>query len=326
MNSHESFNLYDDDGVSQLHFECPTIMTAGELLSMKLPPINWVIPNLLHSGLSLIAEAPKIGKSYLLLKLAKDIIERNGSVFYFAGEDSRFLLQSHMQQLAIEPTDKLVVFCGRDGQLARPNEYLEKIDQILLIQKFDAVFLDNMEIVLPERSRNTDDYSYYYKHLPQWAELGNASNCSIVMTHHTTKEHRDDPFKNILGSQAIMGSCDSVFVLERGSQSNQFNLHATGKFIVDEVHSLKLCGTTFEFDGSAKEADLKNKKGLLSIHELVSQNPQIKQSEIAAKLKKSKGNVSRDIAKLIQRGLLKGCPEEGYAVIKLADNLDNLDN
>ncbi len=267
MNSHQYLEISENDEISQLHFEFPTIMTAGELLLMKLPPMNWVIPNLLHSGLSLVAGAPNIGKSYLLLKLAKDIIERNGSVFYFAGEDSGFLLQPRMQQLAIEPTDKLVVFCGRDGQLARPHEYLEKIDQILMIQKFDAVFLDNMEIVLPERSRNTDDYSYYYEHLPQWAELGNISNCAIVMTHHTTKEHRDDPFKTILGSQAIMGQCASVFVLERGSQSNHFNLHATGKFILDEVHNLKRDGTTFEFYGPAHEARLKRNSGQNRVYE-----------------------------------------------------------
>ena len=274
MNSHEYLEISDNDEISQLHFEYPTLITARELLSMKLPPVNWVIPNLLHAGLSLIAGAPKIGKSYLLLKLAKDIIKCGGSVFYFAGEDSRFLLQSRMQQLAIAPTNNLFVFCGRDGQLALPNEYLEKIDQILMIQKFDAVFLDNMEIVLPERSRNTDDYSHYYKHLPQYykhlpqrAELGNISNCAIVMTHHTTKEHRDDPFKTILGSQSIMGSCDSVFVLERGSQSNHFNLHATGKFILDEVHNLKRDGTIFEFDGPAHEARLKRNSGQNRVYE-----------------------------------------------------------
>jgi len=309
-----------------LRSEFPSLMTSDELLNLKLPPIKWAIKDLLPAGLSLLAGPPKIGKSYLLLSLAKDILKQGGSVFYFAGEDSRFLLQSRLRQLEIEPSDDLCLICGRDGSLAKPNEYLDKVDLILRAKEFDAVFLDNMEIVLPERSRQSDDYTFYYKHLPTWAEMAARYNSAIIMTHHTTKEVRDDPFKSILGSQAIMGSCDSVFVIERSNQSNLFNLHSTGKFSPDVVHSLKRDGAGFEFDGSAEEANLRATKGLHRLYELIKENPGIQQKEIVLVLEQPKGNVSRDIRKLIERGFIEGNPFEGYAVINTTDNLDNLDN
>ena len=312
--------------LDQLKAECQSIMTAEELLNMELPTIKWVIPNLIPAGLSLLAGPPKIGKSYLLLKLAKDITDAGGTVFYFAGEDSLALLQSRMKQLGIEGNDRLCLVCGRDGQLAKPNEYLHKVRQLMLAREFDAVFLDNMELVLPDRAKQSDDYAYFYKHLPEWAALAAQENTAIVMTHHTTKETREDPFKSILGSQAIMGCCDSVFVLERGSQANQFSLHVTGKFSVDAVHNLKKDGPVFEFDGTAKEAELKSKKGLNRIYEMIAENPNINQSEIIKALNLPKGNVSRDISKLIKLGFIGGNPSEGYTALSTTDNLDNPDN
>ena len=312
--------------LDQLKAECPSIMTAAELLNMDLPEPKWVIPNLIPAGLSLIAGPPKIGKSYLLLKLAKDITDAGGNVLYFAGEDSSVLLKSRMKQLSIDCNQRLLVICGRDGLLAKPNKHLEKVQYFMHIRQFDAVFLDNMELVLPDRAKQSDDYAYFYKHLPEWAALAARENTAIVMTHHTRKESHGDPFKSILGSQAIMGCCDSVFVLERGSQANQFSLHATGKFSIDAVHNLKKDGPVFDFDGSAKEAELKSKKGLNRIYEMISENPNIKQSEMLEALELPKGNISRDIKKLIERGFIEGNPFEGYTVINTTDNLDNLDN
>ena len=318
------YNPFSD--LEILRAEFPSLITSDELLNLKLPPVKWAIKNLLPAGLSLLAGPPKIGKSYLLLTLAKDILKQGGSVFYFAGEDSRFLLQSRLRQLEIEPSDDLCLICGRDGSLAKPNEYLDRVEIILRAKEFDAVFLDNMEIVLPERTRQSDDYTFYYKHLPSWAEMAARYNAAIIMTHHTTKEVREDPFKSILGSQAIMGSCDSIFVMERSNQSNQFNLHSTGKFLVDTVHSLKRDGAGFEFDGSALEANLRVTKGLHRLYELIKERPGIHQSEIVSILEQPKGNVSRDIRKLTQRGFIEGNTFEGYRVITTTDNLDNLDN
>ena len=103
-------------------------------------------------------------------------------------------------------------------------------------------------------------------------------------------------------------------------------VHVTGKFSVDAVHNLKKDGPVFEFDGTAKEAELKSKKGLNRIYEMIAENPNINQSEIIKALNLPKGNVSRDISKLIKRGLIEGDPSEGYTLINKTDNLDNLDN
>ena len=77
--------------IAKLRDICPNLMTSSDLLSTN----SWdKLGNtkLLPAGLALLAGEPKIGKSYYLLKLAKDITENGGKVFYFAGEDSSYLL------------------------------------------------------------------------------------------------------------------------------------------------------------------------------------------------------------------------------------------
>ena len=80
----------------------PSVMTASELMTLEIPEVKWVIPKLLPAGLALLAGPPKVGKSYLQLKLSKGIINGGGKVFYFAGEDSYYLLQTRLQQLGME--------------------------------------------------------------------------------------------------------------------------------------------------------------------------------------------------------------------------------
>ena len=57
--------------------------------------------------------------------------------------------------------------------------------------------------------------------------------------------------------------------------------------------------------------------------ECIKANPGIKQKQIVEKLNKPKGNVSRDITKLLKDDYITGNSFKGYLV---PDNRDNLDN
>ena len=48
----------------------PSIFSLPDLLSWELPPVHWIIPELLPEGLTLLAGKPKLGKSWLALSVA----------------------------------------------------------------------------------------------------------------------------------------------------------------------------------------------------------------------------------------------------------------
>lgn len=57
-------------GHEQIPPDRRTIFTATELSEANMPSINWLVPGLISSGLTLLAAGPKIGKSWLALQLS----------------------------------------------------------------------------------------------------------------------------------------------------------------------------------------------------------------------------------------------------------------
>ena len=302
---------------------CPSVMTASELMTLEIPEVKWVTPKLLPAGLALLAGPPKVGKSYLQLKLSKGIINDAGKVFYFAGEDSYYLLQTRLQQLGMEECKDLFLHCGREGLFAKPNEFYDKIASMLNAVQLDAIFLDNMELVLPPKARGGDDYAYYYQQLPQWVALASKHNCAIVMTHHTRKETTDNPFDAILGSQAIMGTSDTVMVMQKAKRDREYDLHVTGKYVPDETFNLVRNGVEFEIEGFATDAKLRMNPTQNEIYQFISANPDCNQKTIVNALSLDKGNVSRDIGKLIAAEHISGDAIRGYVIRQHTDNPDN---
>ena len=318
MTYHDPFSV-----AASMRDVCPTVMTATELSSLDIPKVNWVIPNLLPAGLALLAGPPKVGKSYLLLKLAKNITTGGGTVFYFAGEDSHYLLQTRLKQLGIEGCDDLLLHCGREGLFSKPSEFHTTIESVLKAVKLDAIFLDNMELVLPPKPRGCDDYAYYYEQLPQWAALASKHNCAIIMTHHTRKETTEKPLDAILGSQGIVGTCDTVMVMQKAKRDREYDLHVTGKYVPDETFNLVRNGVEFEIEGLSKDAKLRMNPTQNEIYQFIAGNPDCHQKTIVNALSLDKGNVSRDISKLIAAEHISGDAVRGYVVRQHADNPDN---
>jgi hypothetical protein len=47
----------------------PHTFTAAELMAMDLPPVRWVVPDILPEGVTLLAGKVKMGKSWMCLGL-----------------------------------------------------------------------------------------------------------------------------------------------------------------------------------------------------------------------------------------------------------------
>ena len=83
----------------------PKAISAEELLSTPLPPVKWIIPDLLPAGLALFAGPSKAGKSWLTLWLCLQIAQGNPvwdreieprTVIYFSLEDTFNRLQNRI--------------------------------------------------------------------------------------------------------------------------------------------------------------------------------------------------------------------------------------
>ena len=79
------------------------IINSAELMDLQLSPIKFTVADILPSGLTVFAGAPKVGKSLFILKLCLAVANgenfwcfptRKGTVLYLALEDS--MMRLHM--------------------------------------------------------------------------------------------------------------------------------------------------------------------------------------------------------------------------------------
>ena len=93
---------------------------AQTLLSTPLPPVRWLIPDLLPAGLALLAGASKSGKSWLCLWLSLQLSQGGEfwgravpaqTVLYLCLEDTYARIQNRLFRLTEDAAPDRLYFC-----------------------------------------------------------------------------------------------------------------------------------------------------------------------------------------------------------------------
>ena len=227
-----------------------TYMDGETLMNTVLPPIRFVISQLLPQGLHVLAGAPKVGKSWLSLWLCLQVAKgepawefptTQGDVLYLCLEDS----YSRIQNRLLDITDD-----------APPNLFFATMSERLhsgleqQIERFLAAHPDTVLIVIDTLQRirggvnDANPYASDYRDLGILKELADKHRIAILLIHHLRKMSDDDPMNMISGTTGISGATDTNFVLRKSKRSSSSaTLYCTGRDI--EYRELLL-----EFDGT----------------------------------------------------------------------------
>ena len=215
----------------------PKTISAEELLSTPLPPVKWIIPNLLPAGLALFAGPSKAGKSWLTLWLCLQVAQGKPmwgreiephTVLYLSLEDTFNRLQKRLLQLvgSEEAPERLVMQteCGSIGQ------GLEEQLTSFLYQHPDTglIVIDTLQKVR-SNDQNNSMYASDYKEISALKALADKYNICILLIHHLRKQAADDPFQQIAGSNGLMGASDTSWVMQRKRMSQTASILVTGR-------------------------------------------------------------------------------------------------
>jgi RecA-family ATPase len=83
-------------------------ITATELDDMDIPALSWTVPGLVPQGFGIVAAAPKLGKSWLVLSLGLavasgtlflGVLVEQRPVLYLALEDGQRRLQERQRRI-----------------------------------------------------------------------------------------------------------------------------------------------------------------------------------------------------------------------------------
>lgn len=223
-------------------------VSAADLLTMEFPPINYVVPDFVPEGLTILAGRPKIGKSWLALELCLGValgesalgkIElAQGDVLYCALEDTKRRLKYRIDKLLWPPR----VRWPAGLKLATAWRKLDAggVDDIShwasSVETPRLVVLDTLAGVRPERQQRDTTYDGDYKALTKIHHLANERCFGIMVLHHTRKMEADDPLDTVSGTLGTVGCADTILVLARTPQGS--SLYVRGRDVEESEHAV----------------------------------------------------------------------------------------
>ena len=211
------------------------------LMNTYIPPVEFVVKDLIAQGAHLLSGSPKTGKSWLALMLCLKVATgekfwnyetKQGTALYLCLEDSIARIQSRLFELTDDaPPDihfATVAECigyGIEEQIENfckehPNTRLVVIDTF---QKIRTLSNDNA-------------YASDYHDVCFLKSIADKLKIAIVLIHHLRKQKDDDPMNRVSGTTGITGAADSTFVLEKlKREGTRAKFTCTGRDIDDRI-------------------------------------------------------------------------------------------
>lgn len=219
------------------------IISAKKLQETKLPPVEYLIEDILPQGTSILTAASKIGKSWLVLDMGLKIAAgerffnkktKQTGVLYLALEDSYTRLQDRMNKVLNDnPPPENFYFLTEVPNLE--NDLLAELEAILTkYPEIKLIIIDTLQKIRGQALLRESAYQQDYREMGMIKKFADKHGISIFLVHHNRKLVDDsDPFNMISGTNGIMGSADTIFVITKKSRNDKKAvLHITGRDVL----------------------------------------------------------------------------------------------
>jgi hypothetical protein len=237
---------------------------AESLLDMTFDPIKFVIPNYVVEGLTILAGAPKLGKSWLAYDFSIAVATggramgkldcEQGDVLYLCLEDNRRRV-----------SDRLKILCpcrkqrGIDLSRLKVRTRAPRVDTGLLaeldkwrtsVEKPRLIIIDVWLKVRPPRKSGADPYQTDYDNAVPLQQYASEHGLAIIIVTHTRKMAAEDRLETVNSTNGLTGVADSVLVLDRDTG---MTLYGRGRDIVEVDTAMKFDGGQWIMLGDATE-------------------------------------------------------------------------
>lgn len=223
-----------------------------------------IIEGVLHPGTYLFAGASKVGKSFLMAQLAYHISTgtplwgnkvKQGTVLYLALEDDFARLQRRLYRMfGTASAEKLYLAT----QARVMGDGLD--DQIkTFIQNHPDTKLVIIDVLQRVREAGGKDYGYAsdYDIVAKLKGIADGTGIALLIVHHTRKQHAEDIFDMISGTNGLLGAADGAFILSKENRtSNDATIDVVGRDQPDQRYKLKRNPVTLVWDLESVENEL----------------------------------------------------------------------
>jgi AAA domain/Ferric uptake regulator family len=218
------------------------IFSAAEIMAEELPPVRWVVPDILPEGITLLAGKPKMGKSWMGLDLSIAIATGGvalGTKRVEQGEVLGLFLEDKSTRRIQNRTGKLLAGRPAPPKLHITNEW-PRLDEggadlldawVAIHPDVRLVIVDTLAMLKPRANGRCTQYDEDRDAVSPLAPIASEHNVAILLVHHLREAESDDPLDMIHGSAGLTGGVDGALVLKRKRGQADAYLHVDGRDI-----------------------------------------------------------------------------------------------
>lgn len=291
------------------------IISLTELMARPLPEPVWIVPELLSTGLTLLAGKPKTGKSWLILLVALCVASGHSTlgkeacvprrVLYLSLEDSAVRFQ-HRVKVLLDGREVPALFDLHikweplvKGGLLNLRTWLETHPDTRM------VIIDTLAKVRTAARNNGNVYQEDYELMSQLQDLASEYQIALAVVHHTRKQESSDPFDEISGSTGLTGAADTCMVFKRERHSREATLNITGRDVEEQELALTFTPGNGGWTPAGTAAERQISQSRQEILDLLQEHESMTPAEMAKELEKPQGVLRKTLSRMFKEGLIE---------------------
>lgn len=235
---------------------------AETLLYNPLKETEFIVDEILPIGFHLFCGASKIGKSWLMLKICLQVSKgepiwelqtQESDVLYLCLEDTLARIQNRLFKITNEANNRLHFAISTNkisnGLMEQLESYIKKYPETRLI------VIDTLQKV--RNTSNDISYASDYGDISILKDFADKNKIAIIAVHHIRKQGDNDVFNKVSGTNGIMGSSDTTFILEKKSRTESTaTLYITGRDVEYQEFILRFNECDWELVSRANQKEL----------------------------------------------------------------------
>jgi len=168
---------------------------------------HFIYPNILPVGSAIMNGVSKLGKSFLALSWAKEIVESGKSVSVFSFEDNKIRAKDRLKALGLTDYDydQLCFMTKADIPDVKGYDFILMLERYIKVMKHDLYVIDPIVSIQLENI-HPNNYKKLYAFYSRFSELAHKHNCCILfITDYAINKNN-----KILGAKALSDATDTI--------------------------------------------------------------------------------------------------------------------
>lgn len=226
----------------------PRIISGETLMDTAFPPLRWALWNIIPQGYTVLAGPPKLGKTWLIYQLSVAVAAggmlfgqdtQRAPVLLLALEDGGRRAQDRMRKVL----DGERMPAGLEVAFDWPKldeGGLDLIDEWAAKNPGGLIPIDTLAKVKQSGRRGGNTYDVDNEIHAPLHRICRDRQVTIISVTHLRKGRGEDFVEAITGSTGIVGTADSIIVLERQRGQMDGVLKITGRDVEEQELALRL--------------------------------------------------------------------------------------